>query len=604
MKIRRLAAFLAVVAPLTACVSSSDSTTPSPNPNAGFQARFTPLGGMMPFPNDLYFNGSTDGTLNIPGDTAVSQNGPLLALNHLDGYGTQSDINVYFTAPVKESSLSANVSMYKVASNVGDKKVDSGGTVTKLQEGTDYSVGLSPGIDAGGEIVTIKPLHPLAASDFNGSTPVPATYLVVVTNGVTDTSGHHVSASSDYAAILQADLPAVGGQAMGTTGNAQLDQVAEFTLPQLEVAAQQGIDPAKIVVTFSFSTQFARMSLALLAANAQATTQPAGVGIVDTNLTVCQVLVAGGKIADAATCTASVPGGDLVEVFAGTVALPYYLPIPNATHPTAALTGSWKNQLNGGDTGIGASSASFLPRETRAHNVIPILVAVPLAGSGCAQPGGGWPVAIFQHGITRNREDMLAIASALAVGGAPTFCNAVMAIDLPLHGVTDTHDAFYTAGHERTFDMDLQDNASGASGADGTIDSSGAWFINLNSTLTSRDNLREGAADLINLVATLPNMHAVNPVGPVVNNFDDANVFFVGHSLGGIVGTDFLGADFAASQLTGGAVPVKVKAAVLAAPGGHIAELLRKSPTFGPIIDQGLADQGLVQNSQAYFDFY
>jgi hypothetical protein len=43
---------------------------------------------------------------------------------------------------------------------------------------------------------------------------------------------------------------------------------------------------------------------------------------------------------------------------------------------------------------------------------------------------------------------------------------------------------------------------------------------------------------------------------------------------------------------------------VLAAPGGHIAELLRNSPTFGPVIDSGLAQQGLVKNSQAYFDFY
>ncbi|HEX7964292.1 MAG TPA: hypothetical protein VF651_01135 [Gammaproteobacteria bacterium] len=615
MKIRRLAAFLAVVAPLTACVSSSDSTTPSPNPNAGFQARFTPLGGMMPFPNDLYFNGSTDGTLNIPGDTAVSQNGPLLELNHLDGYGTQSDINIYFTAKVKESTLSANVSVFKVDSDVSTKAVKTTGTVTKLQEGTDYSVGLSPGIDAGGEIVTIKPLHPLAASAINGSTPVPATYLVVVTDGVTDTSGKHVSASADYSAILQADLPVLTGGSMGTTGNAQLDQVALFTLPQLAVAAQQGIDPKKIAVSFSFSTQYAGVSLALLAAQAQATTQ-SGTAIVDTGLTVCQVLVAAGQMADAATCTASVPGGDLVEVFAGDVALPYYLPIPNAAHPTAALTGSWKNELNGGDTGIGASSASFLPRETRAHNVIPILVAVPLAGSGCAMPGSGWPVAIFQHGITRNREDMLAIASALAVGGAPTFCNAVMAIDLPLHGVTDKTDPFYknqlftgtaaaplftAAVSERTFDMDLQDNASGASGADGGIDGSGAWFINLNSTLTSRDNLREGAADLINLVATLPNLSAITPPS-TVNIFDDSKVFFVGHSLGGIVGIDFLGADSAAAQLT--ATAPKISAAVLAAPGGHIAELLRKSPTFGPIIDQGLAEQGLVQNSQAYFDFY
>ena len=47
--------------------------------------------------------------------------------------------------------------------------------------------------------------------------------------------------------------------------------------------------------------------------------------------------------------------------------------------------------------------------------------------------------------------------------------------------------------------------------ADGNIDASGAQFINLTSTITSRDNLREGAADLINLVATLPNLAAISP---------------------------------------------------------------------------------------------
>ena len=67
-----------------------------PNPNAGFQAKFVPLGGIMPFPNDLYFSGSTTGTLNIPGSATVPQNAPLLALNHLDGFGTESDINIYF----------------------------------------------------------------------------------------------------------------------------------------------------------------------------------------------------------------------------------------------------------------------------------------------------------------------------------------------------------------------------------------------------------------------------------------------------------------------------------------------------------------------------
>jgi pimeloyl-ACP methyl ester carboxylesterase len=257
---------------------------------------------------------------------------------------------------------------------------------------------------------------------------------------------------------------------------------------------------------------------------------------------------------------------------------------------TAALTDSWHNAA-GGDTVISTDpAASETPKVTVAQNVIPILAALPIAGGPCGpMPGTGWPVIIFQHGITRNREDMLAMASGF--GGS---CNAVVAIDLPLHGVTDTTDPFYTKGFERTFDMD----ATGHAGATGkNIGTSGAQFINLTSTITSRDNLREGAADLINLVATLPNMF---PGG--TNNFDSSKVFFVGHSLGGIEGTTFLGADSAGAQLTS-SLP-KIKTATLANPGGHVAELLRNSAEFEPIIDNGLAQQGIVKGTQEYYDFY
>jgi pimeloyl-ACP methyl ester carboxylesterase len=240
-----------------------------------------------------------------------------------------------------------------------------------------------------------------------------------------------------------------------------------------------------------------------------------------------------------------------------------------------------------------------VPKAAQAENVIPILVAMPLACG--AAPAGGWPVTIFQHGITRNREDMLAAASSLSVGGAlGGLCTAVLAIDLPLHGVTDTSDPFYTKGFERTFDMD----ANGAAGAaSGDIAGSGTFFINLQSTITSRDNLREGAADLINLVATLPNIH---PGGTIT--LDGTQVFFVGHSLGGIEGTTFLGADTEGagirSALTSSTVNPTVTAGVLAMPGGHVAELLRQSPAFGPTIDNGLAQEGLVKDTQEYYDFY
>ena len=609
---RRSAALIALLAPLAACVHGSDSTAPSPNPNAGFQVSFTPLGGLMPFPNDLYFG--KNGQLAIPANASIAANAPLAALNHLDGYGTQSDISIYFTQAVDAKTLTpANVIVLHVNTDPNTKAIT--GVVGALVQDTDYSIGLSPGIDSGGSIVTIKPLKPLAASTVSGTTAVPGSYLVIVTRGVKDAAGDAVNPSQDYSTIVTADTPALAAGAnpakIAMAATDPLLPVAQFTLAQLAAAAGAGITPDKIAVTFSFSTQYEGISLASLAAQDIASppgAQPSGTAIIDTGLSVCAVLVAGGKLPNTAAC-ATVPGSTSTEVFAGSVALPYYLPVPSTSDPTAALTGYWKNAA-GGDTAISATDpTSFLPKATVAQNIIPILVAIP---TGCgAMPGSGWPVTIFQHGITRNREDMLAIA-----GGFGAACIATMAIDLPLHGVTDKTDPFYknqlfngTAaaailtkpGTERTFDMDLENNTTGVAGADGKIDTSGAWFINLNSTITSRDNLREGAADLINLVASLPNLVAVTPPA-TLNVFDTSKVYFVGHSLGGIVGTTFLGADSAAAQLTSTAP--KIVAASLASPGGHIAELLRNSVDFEPAIDAGLAANGLVKGTQSYYDFY
>ena len=590
---RAAAALLVLIAPLAACVTGSDSST-TQNPNSGFQARFVPLGGEMPFPNDLYFNGSTTGTLNIPGSATVPQNAPLLALNHLDGFGTESDIDIYFTAPVDATTLAANVFVFQVTSDPSNKSIT--GFTKVLVPGTDYSIGLSPGSDSGNEIVTIKPLKPLAASTIVGTTAVPATYEVVVTTGVKDTSGNPVTPSADYSAILAADTASgapVGGVGtvvtnMGTSN--PLLGVAEFTFAQLEVAYPviHSLNPNfttnDIAVTFSFSTAYLGVSLAEIAATATATAQPTGVGIVDTAKTVCTILLASGELPQGTPCTA-VPGSG-AEVYAGDVALPYYLTVPG-TGSKAALTDFWKNAA-GGDTAISATDAtSFMPKATAPQNVIPILVTIPAVSDCGTTPAGGWPVAIFQHGITRNREDMFGIASTLAKA-----CLATVAIDLPLHGVTDTNDLLYAGPIERTFNMD----ATGAAGATGSaIDSSGAWFINLNSTITSRDNLREGAADLINLSVTLPTLSAGS------NTFNGSKLFYVGHSLGGIVGTVFLGADSAGAQLAGRAP--RITAAVLANPGGHIAELLRNSVAFGTDIDTQLAAAGLPKGSQSYYDF-
>ena len=210
-------------------------------------------------------------------------------------------------------------------------------------------------------------------------------------------------------------------------------------------------------------------------------------------------------------------------------------------------------------------------------------MTVPNATSLAATPpAAGWPVVIFQHGITRNREDLLAVADTLADAGF-----AAIAIDLPLHGVTSTTDPLKAESNpafgddvERTFNLDFANNTTGAAGADGSIDSSGTHFINLTSLLTSRDNVRQGVSDLLTLRKSLASITTVP--------LNISQVGFIGHSLGGIVGTVYLGAETTSTP------------ASLVTTGGGIARLLDASPSFSPIIHAGLANAGLVQGSAGY----
>jgi pimeloyl-ACP methyl ester carboxylesterase len=583
MNKRALVLLTALALILTACVKGNNSTTnTNPSQTSSFQASFAPLSGIGPFPNDLYFNGSTTGTLNIPvlaSGTSNPANTPILAMNHLDGFGTQSVINAYFNEQLDSTSLnSSDVLVFKVSSDPQTKAVNppapaGTGTVTPLvgaadcsASTTDYSIGVSAASDSGGTVLNITPCKPLAGG---------STYLVVLTNGIKDSNGDSATPSADYAAILAADLPVLGGGSMGTTGNAQLDQIAQFTIPQLIVAAGAGVTPQNIVLTFSFSTQYIGATLETMAATATATAQPAGVGIVDTGLTVADAITAVGQ-------TPPAPAA-LAELYAGTVALPYYSAVPTTADPTAPLTGWW-HTASGGDTTV----LDPIPQATVAQNVIPILVSIPDSTSGCSMPASGWKTVIFQHGITQNRENLLAVAGSFA-----SQCFAVVAIDLPLHGITNTADPLYEKGYERTFD--LPEFTPFFSANSSTIAPSGSYFINLGSLLTSRDNLREAVADLINLTATVPTLVAVNSAtAPTVfNKFDGSQLYFVGHSLGAIVGTTFLGVD-----------GKKIVAATLANPGGNITQLLLNSPSFKPQIDAGLQAEGITTGTQFYDDFF
>ncbi len=408
-----------------------------------------------------------------------------------------------------------------------------GGGVTRISgelTPADFVATLVPNDPSLSNLV-ITPLRPLKPK---------TSYLVVLTNGIQDVNDASVQPSEGYRLFQGA------GPAPGSLENIRL------LVQSQELAAQAaGIPQEAIILTWSFTTQ--SIEDVLQAVHDTTTTQTSN--ITPTGLS---------------TANLGLGLSGRADIFTGILEIPYFL------DRSAPLTGFWQ-----GLAGSNLSQFNPLPVATETLS-IPLLITVPNTNSGHTKPASGWPVVIFQHGVTQNRSNLFAVADSLATVGF-----VGVAIDLPLHGITDKQSPFFTSV-ERTFDLDLLDNASNASGPDGIIDDSGSHFINLASLLTSRDNLRQAVSDLFHLTTTVPTMDIDSDNN---SDFDGSRIHFVGHSLGAITGIPFL------------ALESKVNAATLAMPGGGIPKLLVASGSFGPIIKAGLAANGLNEGTPEFESF-
>jgi len=583
----RLITTAAVVASLFAplAVQAYDYTAPVPLHTV---ASFDPSSGIIPFPNDLLLSGTTDLTLNIPiADPPTAADGPKVAMNVLDGFSTTAPWTTTFSQPIDATSLApgVNVHLFEVSHTGPGGAVT--GVVRELAFPQEYAVALAPS-DATGRTLAIVPTAPLQQL---------TSYMAVITNGVKSTSGEGIRPSLIFGLTERTSPLCANNQstlAFLTAAQAcQLEQVRLLTNAQLAAAATQGVDPASVAISWVATTQGITPSLLAIESVIQQS-PPANVVLAPTGKTLGDL-------------GAGLP--PVADIYIGVISLPYYLTAPALASSTAAadcsvsadgatpcppLSAFWQaapgayippfDTVGLDPTSTKVTYANPLPVATSTQTV-PLLVTLPNAHSGRTKPAAGWPVVIFQHGITRNRTDAFAIAGTLAAQGF-----AVIAIDLPLHGITDTTNPFYVGNtpfaalgaRERTFDIDLQDNTTGAAGPDGSIDPSGSYFINLTNLPTSRDNLREGAADLLELA------HAI----PAIADMDGGNISFVGQSLGSIIGSVFM------------AIEPSVQTAVLNVPGGGIAHLLEASPSFGPRIRAGLAQAGLTPGTPNYDAFF
>jgi hypothetical protein len=540
-------------------IGPTDPTSGNGNPGTStevgvFHPNFVPTSGVLPYPTDLYFAGSTDGTVNGP-ITPFLPNAA--TINALDGFSTVASSTVRFSAPISAASISpATVIVFEVAIDNATKATV--GFRRPLVYGTDYTARVATTLDSGGATLEIVPLKPLTPS--TGATNVG--YLVILTAGLQDTSGNAATPDRDYLTVRTAAIEDLTGGVFpptcATVTNATLNGVCRLTYAHLAIASAAGIPLTAIVQTYSFSTQ----STADTIGYATALAQPTPIFAVDTNFDLA---------------TLGIPGA--ADIYAGFLEIPYYL------DPAAPLTGRWEAAPGG--PGVPSTNLTrFNPVPiAKATLDIPLFVTVP---NTIAKPGAGWPVVIFQHGLTGNRAQAAAIAGAYAGQGF-----VVAAIDIPLHGITnDPADPFgplYMGTSERTLNIDLINNATGASGPDGLDDPSGTYIINLTSLLTSRDNLRQAAIDIVQLATSLPGLDLD---GDTVADIDPTRIHFSGLSLGGIVGT------------VANAMPISTVSAYLNVPGGGVANLLRESQTLGPRIQAGLVAAGLTPGTTLYEQFF
>lgn len=556
MRIRHVAAITLASLLLVGCFSDSSSSGNAgigptntlsgnnappvlPSGVGVFYARFEAVNvvggssGILPYPTDLYFSGTTDGTLNIPNLTVNAAH--LASLNQLDGYSTIAVANVRFSRPIQVASISGTtVRMIEVTVDNATKATV--GVRRVLTYGTDYTARVAAAVDSGGSTLEVVPLLPLTPS--TGATNVG--YLIVLTNGLRDTSNNVATPDADYVTIKNA-LPSCAS----LTGT--LNSICQLTGAHLAIAGAVGVPSAGVIVSFSFSTQATRDTLNIAAQMAV----PTPIVAPSTGLLLNQL-----NPAFPANAT----------VHAGTLQVPYYL------STTSPVSGSWRG--NPATLVAGATPTTFLTRfnpvpVVQATLDIPLLVTVPVAPA-CTKPMNGWPVAIFQHGLRSDRTTAAAIAGTYA-----SYCFVVAAIDAPMHGITSTTNPLYQAARERTFNLDLVNNATNAFVPDGIIDGSGTWFLNLSSGVTSRDNFRQGALDLVQLARSLP---ALDLDGVAGGDIDPARIHYSGISLGGILGT-------VASALPG----APFVSAYVNVPGGAVALMVPSSPTFSALFNPSLA---------------
>lgn len=632
---------LAITAALAGCgggetLEDVKNDTPPVIPTA--TVYFDPANGDISVPNDLLMSGTKDGTINIPNE--LDEDGvsvpraayadPSMALGALDGWSSQVPYKIDLVMPsfvsddvpegVSLDAVSAAapgaVRIFEVI--MGASLTDAecaqapAGTACKLIGELTFDVDFIT--QASGDAVAVIPLKPFKAG---------SSYINVLTTDLKDSLGRSIEPSSTYGLVKQ-EAPLITEAQLGLQGAVNSYENV--------VTSGGAISKDEIIYSAAMTIQSVGPVLntikSMLAVSRQNPALDSPVVYIpesDTIKTVKEKLVELER-----------PAPDIfagVQYQKGNVFLPMYLSTPTGkdtsdladtywqgmcSSPVAVLNqqaadqalvdAGKKNEVDPAmfdvgpyeplcqglsegrlhdypkiDTTRHLTKYNPIPKKQSLADV-PVQVTKPYLPNlnerleqqnmpTLTMPEGGWPVVILQHGITSKKEDMLALTAALSMQGFAT-----VAIDHPVHG-------------ERGIDVD----DDGEDDFNATKDRGSVLaYMNLESLLVARDNLRQSAADLLGL------RFGLNFTNDTTLNSSD--VSFIGHSLGSIVAPAFVAQANTPldSQVDG---LFNVNTVALASGGGGIASFLLESASFGPFV-QGSVLKSAGTAESAEFDAY
>ncbi len=512
--------------------------------------------GSVPFPSDLYFDqgGATDGDgtlLNSGADIGLAADvvrntnyTPTVerGLDVMDGFGVTTGCFFFFSGSIDVSSLPASP---RLAPAVTDSVF-----LVNLSDDSLVPIELKANVDT--RIPNVLSVIPLGGHPLKPQTQYACVLSTAVTGG-----GTPVVASADFVAAR-------------THASANTDANDIYGDAADTVAAIPGAPAvAGIAGMAVFTTQSTLESLRLVETSVlPSLPMPAA------DFSNAAVVFKDGSGNDLNALYGLTPHAHLSAVATGYFNSPrFQTNDPNGNGPSEDLPNTSNLGLPctipcepNDEVFVYTSPTDKTPIIQNADVTIPFTVAIP---SGTA-PGSGWPIAIDQHGLGGDRKIVADLADTIAASGF-----ASIGIDAVAHGYRFQNPNGTAA---KRFQPDQSNGYGGTAVPDGfadglilflpigTISTQLGFFNGFNNIAGAGDNFRQTCADLMQLVRLIQS-HSID--GQLGVSIDANNIFYIGHSLGGIMGSCLA------------AFQPDIKAYVLNATGGGLTSKLLLSSSIG-----------------------